>query len=151
MYDQSNSQSLDRGPEISHTFVITIGSFSKPLVEIGIPKEMHVLNYLRWLNLRYSFCVVVFTDNSTVQSIVHSYGFRTEPIPSHNQNNLPVLRDILIRTREIISSKIYTYLNADILVNRHLLLTAKAIYDYHISSKQNVHLSFKSSLVVDSC
>lgn len=78
----------------------------------------------------YGIRVIVFTNDTTTRRIGHEFGFISLPIIHHNQYGMPILKYLFLDAMKTSKTRLYTYINADILVNIKILQAAEAYYHY---------------------
>lgn len=119
----------------SNTVFITIGQLQSHCFAGQTCKEVTCLHALAWYKQNHGVETLVFTNDSKTISFVLRLGLMVAPIRRTNRYGIPIFKYLLLDAQRLSKTKLYTYANADILINANLLAAAEAYQQFNPSNR----------------
>ena len=100
---------------LSNTIIVSIKSLSINCTQGETCKEYTVLTLLAMYRRLYGINVVVFTNDTNTIQVSKEFGFIDHRIIHYNEYGLPYLKYLFLDAMTVSKTRLYTYINADIL------------------------------------
>ncbi|XP_045185527.2 uncharacterized protein LOC123543517 [Mercenaria mercenaria] len=128
----TNKSSKTAAANISNPVIILFTTWPRDASK----DHIHTLTLRNWANLKPKVEVVVFTNSTEDEKLAKSFGARTLPILRHAGGGAPVLKWMFLTVMKTHpSSKLFGYVNADILFTNKLTDTLEAVLRIKNTSK----------------